>query len=174
MGKMTMDDSSDAPRGALQIGRVAVAVFDNLSAIERAVDGFLSAGIEPSQMVLVAGNADEQNSLAHALIGHGNSLTFREIPIRGRKAATSSSGGADRSAFRGPDLLGTPFETWGTPSTAHNLQTHLDHGGCALIAAVDKPERERQVLAILLANSIDQVQLHDVILEGQPVPDTGR
>jgi hypothetical protein len=26
----------------------------------------------------------------------------------------------------------------------------------------------------LLANSIDQVQLHDVILEGQPVPDTGR
>jgi len=164
MGMMAMDDSMNEPRGGLQIGRVAVAVFDNLPAIERAVDGLVGSGIEPSQMVLVAGSADEQNSLAHALIGHGNGETFREIPIRGRKAATPSPG-AGRSARRRPDLLGTPFETWGTPSTAQNLKTHLDHGGCALIAAIDKPEMERQILAILLANSIDQVQLHDVILD---------
>jgi transposase-like protein len=46
--------------------------------------------------------------------------------------------------------------------TTRRLSDQLDRGACVLVALVAAAEGEREVVEILLAHSIDQVQQHDI------------
>jgi hypothetical protein len=134
----------DAMVGSQRKRRIAVGVFDTLPALERAVDGLVAAGIKPSGMTIVAGRAASPGSLAEVM--PQDELSQRGIVI-----------------LTGTQTAAVPFETWGIGGVAGRLRAHLADGACALVASVDTPEVEGQVLKVLLALSIDQVQQHDVM-----------
>ena len=152
---MSAPDAAGLPRKP----RIAVGVFGTSSALRLAVEGFGSIGVGPSHLVLVAGRSVDPQRFAGLL--HDR----LELHIAGRDGI----GGALTLLGRGravvPVLPLASFASWGTAKLARDLNAHLDRGACLLIVSVDAVDSERQILGVLLANSIDQVQLHDIVAE---------
>ena len=142
--------------------RIALGVFDRLEALQRAVDALIKIGVGPSHLVLVAGDSGP-DTLSGILLRHEGDPATRQIRLQGRNGTALQTDRAGQSAFAALGLLFAPFETWGAVGTTRKLNAHLDHGACVLVALVDTVENEREVIEILLAHSIDQVQQHDVI-----------
>ena len=141
--------------------RIAMGVFDKLEALELALDALAKLGVGPSHLVLVTGDGGP-DTLAGIMLRHEGGQNTREIRLQGRHGATLQIGRADQSAFTASGLLSAPFETWGVAGTTRRLSAQLDRGACVLVALVAAAEGEREVIEILLAHSIDQVQQHDI------------
>lgn len=153
--------TAPAPTAPSTKRRIAMGVFDKLDALELAVDAMVKIGVDPSHLVLVTGHSGP-DTLAGIMLRHEGGQNTREIRLQGRHGVTLQIGRADQSAFAAPGLLSAPFETWGVAETTRKLSAQLDRGACVLVALVAAAEGEREVIEILLAHSIDQVQQHDI------------
>jgi hypothetical protein len=156
-----LNATAHAPAAPSMRRRIAMGVFARLDALELAVDALLKLGVGPSHLVLVTGHAGP-DSLAGIMLRREGGQNTQEIRLQGRHGATLQIGRADQSAFAAPGLLSAPFETWGVAETTRKLSVQLDRGACVLVALVAAAEGEREVVEILLAHSIDQVQQHDI------------
>ena len=139
--------------------RILMGVFDTLPALEAAVDGLAMIGVTRSNLILVTGHSHPDSLTDRIARGEGNANT-RKLRRQDRKGNTPR---VSRLPFAMQGLLSGPFETWGAAGTTGRLNAQLDRGGCVLVTLADQTENERDVLKILLAHSIDQVQQHDVI-----------
>ena len=142
-----------------------MGIFDTLEDLEHVVDALAEIGVNPSHLVLVIGDTGPY-ALSGMLLRHEGGSRIAEIRLQRRKGKALQVGRTGPSSFAEPGLLLAPFETWGPAKTTQKLNALLEHGACALVVLMDRPEDEPAVLKILLANSIDQVQQHDVIAAG--------
>ncbi len=156
-----MDATAHAPTDPKRKLRIAMGVFDRIEALERALDGLAKTGVERSHLVIVAGDG-RPDTLAGTILRDGGWPANRGIRVQGRHGTALKIDGASQSAFAAPGLLSAPFETWGTARSTEKLNAYLDRGACVLVALIDAIEHEREVIEVLLASSIDQVQQHDV------------
>jgi len=143
--------------------RASVAVFDSLGGLQLAIDGLLRAGVDPSRMLVVAGQPDDRTSLASLMLRYGARLLMLEIGLRQSQWNAQRPGSEALSTVAGSELMNQPFEAWGSSDSVRALKTLLNAGACALVALMDNPEIERRVLEILLTSSIAPVQQHDLI-----------
>lgn len=143
--------------------RVAIGVFDSLGGLQLSIDGLLHVGVEPSRIMVVAGQPNDRTSLANLMLRYGARLLMLGIGLRDSTWSAQRTGLEATSILVGSEEMNQPFEAWGSSDSIQALKALLNAGACALVALVDNPEIERRVLEILLINSIAPVQQHDLI-----------
>jgi hypothetical protein len=171
--------------------REAVAVFDDVSSLESAVDELRSAGFAQADISLLAADDAVERKLGHMyqrveeledepraprtafvstkklgeredrLVG---SLTV--LPTVLAAGTVVASAGAVAAAIVGTALagalLGTVFTHWMDQRHADWLQGQLDRGGILLWVRTPDEAAERKALAILTRYSAHDIHLHEI------------
>jgi outer membrane lipoprotein SlyB len=174
--------------------REAVAVFDDVSALEKAVDGLRDAGFAKSDISLLAGHETVEAKLGHMYdrveeledeptaprtafvssksIGQREdmvvgSLTY--LPTLLAAGTVVASAGAVAAAITGNAVagaaIGTALTHWLDRRHADWLQEQLDRGGILLWVRTSDSVAEEAALSILKRHSAHDVHLHDIPAE---------
>lgn len=175
--------------------REAVAVFDDVSGLESAVDELHAAGFSESDISLLAADAAVERKLGHVYrrveeledepraprtaFVSGKNLGEREnrlvgsltvLPTVLAAGTVVASAGAVAAAIVGTAiagaLLGTVFTHWMDQRHADWLQGQLDRGGILLWVRTADEERERQALEILTRFSAHDIHIHEIPVKG--------
>ena len=174
--------------------REAVAVFDDVSSLESAVDDLRAAGFAKDQISLLAGHETVEQTLGHmyqrveeleddpsaprTAFVSGKSMDAREnrllgsltiLPTMIAAGTVVATAGAVAAAVVttavAGALLGTVFAHWMDRRHADWLQEQLDRGGILLWVRTPTEEDERKALAVLTRYSAHDVHIHEI-----PVP----
>ena len=179
--------------GAAKV-REAVAVFDDVSSLESAVDDLRAAGFAKDQISLLAGHETVEQTLGHmyqrveemeddpaaprTAFVSGKSMDAREnrllgsltiLPTMIAAGTVVATAGAVAAAVVATAvagaLLGTVFAHWMDRRHADWLQEQLDRGGILIWVRTPTEEDERRALAVLTRYSAHDVHIHEI-----PVP----
>ncbi len=171
--------------------REAVAVFEDVGALEAAVEELLEAGFAKEDINLLAGFDTVERKLGHRYRRVEDLEDLPQAPrtafvsVRdleeGEKAVATSltvlpaliaaglvvgSGGAVLAAVSaaavGGALLATAFQHWMDERRARWLVEQLERGGILLWVRTPDEERERKALEILRRHAAHDVHLHDI------------
>ena len=174
--------------------REAVAVFDDVSSLESAVDDLRAAGFAKDQISLLAGHETVEQTLGHmyqrveeleddpaaprTAFVSGKSMDAREnrllgsltiLPTMIAAGTVVATAGAVAAAVVATAvagaLLGTVFAHWMDRRHADWLQEQLDRGGILIWVRTPTEEDERKALAVLTRYSAHDVHIHEI-----PVP----
>jgi hypothetical protein len=171
--------------------REAVAVFEDVSDLDAAVDELHAAGFGKDTISLLAGHDAVERKLGHmyerveeleddpraprtAFISKKNlgeredrvlgSLTILPTVIAAGTVVAST--GAVAAAIVGTALagalVGTVFAHWMDRRYADWLQEQLDRGGILLWVRTATPDDERKALKILTQHSAHDIHIHEV------------
>lgn len=156
---------TDGPSAHTNRRRVAIAVFDTAQAIRRAIAGLEAIGILLDRMMIVLDPARCYSGLADLLDRPAEAdglpaIAFRETA---RHMALAGPPREGRGGLAAPSQMAR-FEDWAAPRLSRELDAHLNAGAAVLTVGIQAPELEPQVFGILLACSIDGVQLHDLAM----------
>lgn len=174
--------------------REAVAVFDDVSSLEAAVDDLRESGFAQSDISLLAGQDVVERKLGHmytrveeleddpraprtAFVSEKN-LDERESRVMGSltvlptviaAGTVVASAGAVAAAIVGTALagaaIGTVLTHWMDRRHAERLQEQLDRGGVLLWVRVRDAEAERRALEVLTRYSAHDVHIHEIPAE---------
>ena len=171
--------------------REAVAVFDDVSSLESAVDDLRAAGFAKDQISLLAGHETVEQTLGHmyqrveemeddpaaprTAFVSGKSMDAREnrllgsltiLPTMIAAGTVVATAGAVAAAVVATAvagaLLGTVFGHWMDRRHAEWLQEQLDRGGILLWVRTPTEEDERSALAVLTRYSAHDVHIHEI------------
>jgi hypothetical protein len=182
---------SAMPEGAKVTVREAVAVFDDVSELDAAVEDLRKAGFARSDISLLAAEDAVQRKLGHryerveeledepeaprvtyrtpsalaesddVLIG---SLTY--LPAVVAAGTVVASAGVVAAAVTGTALagalIGTVLTRWLGKQHAEHLQEQLDRGGLLLWVRTPDAAAEQRALEILTRHSAHDVHIHDL------------
>jgi hypothetical protein len=171
--------------------REAVAVFDDVSELDAAVEELRQAGFEGDAISLLATEDAVQKKLGHryerveeledepeaprvtyrtpAALGESEdmligSLTY--LPAVVAAGTVVASAGIVAAAVTGTALagalIGTVLARWIDKQHAEHLQEQLDRGGLLLWVRTPDATAERRALEILTRHSAHDVHLHDL------------
>lgn len=175
--------------------REAVAVFDDVSGLEAAVEELRAAGFAEAEISLLAADGAVERKLGHmykrveeledepraprTAFVSGKNLGDREnrlvgsltvLPTVIAAGTVVASAGAVAAAIVGTAiagaLLGTVFTHWMDQRHADWLQGQLDRGGILLWVRTVTTEREREALAILTRYSAHDIHIHEIPVNG--------
>lgn len=176
--------------GAAKV-REAVAVFNDVSSLESAVDDLHAAGFAKDQISLLAGHDTVEQTLGHmydrveeleddpsaprTAFVSGKSMDARENRLLGSltilptviaAGTVVATAGAVAAAVVGTAvagaLLGTVFAHWMDRRHADWLQEQLDRGGILLWVRTPTEEDERKAMAVLTRYSAHDVHIHEI------------
>ena len=176
--------------GAAKV-REAVAVFNDVSSLESAVDDLHAAGFAKEQISLLAGHDTVEQTLGHmydrveeleddpsaprTAFVSGKSMDARENRLLGSltilptviaAGTVVATAGAVAAAVVGTAvagaLLGTVFAHWMDRRHADWLQEQLDRGGILLWVRTPTEEDERKALEVLTRYSAHDVHIHEI------------
>lgn len=182
-----------AEAGAAGSVREAVAVFEDVSSLEAAVDDLRAAGFAQEDISLLAGQDAVARKLGHAYVrveeleddpraprtafvseknlGERESRVLGSLTVLPTVIAAGTvvaSAGAVAAAIVGTALagaaLGTVFTHWMDQRHADRLQEQLDRGGILLWVRAPTEEAERRAMAVLTRYSAHDVHIHEVPL----------
>ena len=188
---VAIDGKSSEMKAATDGGRVreAVAVFDDVSSLEAAVEDLRVAGFAQDAISLLGGQdaverklgrtyerveelEDDPRALRTAFVSEKN-LGERENRLLGSltvlptviaAGTVVATAGAVAAAIVGTAiagaLVGTVFTHWMDKRHADWLQEQLDRGGLLLWVRTPDPESQQQALSILQQHSAHDVHLH--------------
>ncbi|MFL5333605.1 MAG: hypothetical protein ACJ8H8_10605 [Geminicoccaceae bacterium] len=171
--------------------REAVAVFDDVSGLEAAVDELRAAGFAEQDISLLAAHDAVERKLGHmyrrtedleddpraprTAFVSGKSMDARENRLLGSltvlptviaAGTVVASAGAVAAAVVGTAiagaLLGTVFGHWMDKRHAEWLQEQLDHGGILLWVRTPDAEQERKAMGILTRFSAHDIHIHEI------------
>jgi hypothetical protein len=171
----------------------AVAVFDEVGALDAAVEDLLAAGFKKADMSLLASEDAVGKKLGHryerveemedephapriayrtrASIGESDDViigTLTYLPTVVAAGTVVASEGIVAAAVTGTAiagaLIGTVLTRWLDKHHAERLQEQLEHGGLLLWVRTPDPESQRRAVEILTRHSA-----HDVHIHGLPV-----
>lgn len=171
--------------------REAVAVFEDVAALESVVEELRAAGFAKDAISLLAGHDAVERKLGHmyerveeleddpraprtAFVSKRNlgeredrvlsSLTV--LPTVLAAGTVVASAGAVAAAVVGTAiagaLLGTVFTHWMDRRHAEWLQEQLDRGGILVWVRTDSEEEERTAIAILTRHSAHDIHIHEI------------
>ncbi|HEX5795645.1 MAG TPA: hypothetical protein VFY19_07380 [Geminicoccaceae bacterium] len=172
-------------------GREAVAVFDNVSELDAAVEELRQAGFRRGDISLLATEHAVQKKLGHryerveeleddpdaprvtyrtpAALGEGEdiligSLTY--LPAVVAAGTVVASAGIVAAAVTGTALagalIGTVLAHWLDKQHAEHLQEQLERGGLLLWVRTPDEAAERRALEILTRHSAHDVHVHQL------------
>ncbi len=139
--------------------RIALGVFDSRMALKRALAGLADVGIGPAHLVLFADQGGDPTALASQFRNQNGTVLAPVLSVAGRDELVAA--GLIKAVS--PEVSTIPVEPGGMARMDHSLNAHLDRGACVLMVSIDDMDTEKQVLGVLLATSIHQVQLHDLL-----------
>ncbi len=171
--------------------REAVAVFDEVSALDAAVEDLLAAGFSKADVSLLASDDAVSRKLGHryerveeledepdapriayrtrASIGESDDViigTLTYLPTVAAAGTVVASEGVVAAAVTGTAiagaLIGTVLTRWLDKQHATRLQEQLEHGGLLLWVRTPDPETERRAVAILTRHSAHDVHIHQL------------
>jgi hypothetical protein len=171
--------------------REAVAVFEDVSGLDAAVEELRQAGFEPGAISLLATEHAVQKKLGHryqrveeleddpdaprvtyrtpAALGESEdvligSLTY--LPAVVAAGTVVASAGIVAAAVTGTALagalIGTVLARWIDKHHAEHLQEQLDRGGLLLWVRTPDAAAERRALGILTRHSAHDVHIHEL------------
>ena len=175
--------------------REAVAVFNDVSSLESAVDDLRAAGFAEDQISLLAGHETVEQTLGHmyqrveeleddpsaprTAFVSGKNMDARENRLLGSltilptviaAGTVVATAGAVAAAVVGTAvagaLLGTVFAHWMDRRHADWLQEQLDRGGILLWVQTPTEEDERKAMEVLTRYSTHDVHIHEIPVEG--------
>jgi len=171
--------------------REAVAVFDDVSSLEGAVDDLRAAGFAKDQISLLAAHEAVERKLGHmyrrveeledepsaprTAFVSGKNMDARENRLLGSltilptviaAGTVVATAGAVAAAIVGTAvagaLLGTVFGHWMDRRHADWLQEQLDHGGILLWVRTPTADDERKAMDVLTRYSAHDVHIHEI------------
>ena len=171
--------------------REAVAVFDDVSALESAFDELRAAGFAKDQISLLAADAVVERKLGHlyqrveeledepraprTAFVSGKHMGEREDRLLGSlivlptvlaAGTVVATAGAVAAAIVGTALagalLGTVFTHWMDQRHADWLQGQLDRGGILLWVRTPDEAAERTAMAVLTRHSAHDIHIHEI------------
>ncbi|HET6469235.1 MAG TPA: hypothetical protein VFG43_12750 [Geminicoccaceae bacterium] len=171
--------------------REAVAVFEDVSSLERAVDELREAGFAKSDISLLAGHETVERKLGHmyrrveeledepaaprTAFVSSKSLGRREdmvvgsltyLPTLIAAGTVVASAGAVAAILAGTAvggaLIGTALAHWMDRRHADWLQEQLDRGGILLWVRTPDEAAERNALAVLTRHSAHDIHIHTI------------
>ena len=174
--------------------REAVAVFDDVSSLEAAVDDLRAAGFDKDQISLLGGHQAVEQKLGHmyerveemeddpeaprTAFVSGKNIDVRENRLLGSltilptviaAGTVVATAGAVAAAVVGTAvagaLLGTVFAHWMDRRHADWLQEQLDRGGILLWVRTPSEEDERKAMEVLTRYSAHDVHIHEIAVE---------
>ena len=180
-----------AEQGAATTVREAVAVFDDVSSLEAAVQDLRAAGFAQHAISLLAAHAAVERKLGHmytrveeleddpraprTAFVSGKNIDARENRLLGSltvlptviaAGTVVATAGAVAAAVVGTAiagaLLGTVFAHWMDQRHADWLQEQLDRGGILLWVATPTEADERKALDVLTRHSAHDIHIHEI------------
>ena len=171
--------------------REAVAVFDDVSSLEAAVDDLRAAGFGQHDISLLAAHAAVERKLGHmyrrveeleddpqaprTAFVSGKNIDVREnrlvgsltvLPTMIAAGTVVATAGAVAAAVVGTAiagaLLGTVFAHWMDQRHADWLQEQLDRGGILLWVRTPTEADERKALDLLSRYSAHDIHIHEI------------
>ena len=171
--------------------REAVAVFDDVSSLEAAVDDLRAAGFGQHDISLLAAHAAVERKLGHmyrrveeleddpqaprTAFVSGKNIDVREnrlvgsltvLPTMIAAGTVVATAGAVAAAVVGTAiagaLLGTVFAHWMDQRHADWLQEQLDRGGILLWVRTPTEADERKALDLLSRYSVHDIHIHEI------------
>ena len=171
--------------------REAVAVFEDVSALEAAVEELHAAGFAEAEISLLAGDDAVERKLGHVYqrveeledepraprtafvsskhLGERENRLLGSLTVLPTVIAAGTvvaSAGAVAAAIVGTALtgalLGTVFTHWMDQRHADWLKGQLNRGGILLWVRTTTAERERDALAILTRYSAHDIHIHEI------------
>ena len=178
------------PEGKAKV-REAVAVFDDWSSLERAVDDLHDAGFRSDDISLLAGEETVTSKLGHRYervqeleddpdaprtaftssrsIGRREDMVVSSLTVLPTLLAAGTvvaSAGAVAAAIAGTAsvgaAIGTAFARWMDKRHADWLQSQLDHGGILLWVRVPDDDAQGRAVGILRGHSAHDVHVHEI------------
>ncbi|MEK0084250.1 hypothetical protein [Benzoatithermus flavus] len=174
-----------------KVVREAVAVFEDVSSLEAAVDELRAAGFAEDAISLLAGHdavekklgrmytrveelEDDPRAPRTAFVSEKNlgereswvlgSLTY--LPTLIAAGTVVASAGAVAAAIVGTAvggaLIGTIFAHWMDRRHAEWLQEQLDRGGILLWVSTPTAEDERKAIDVLTKHSAHDIHIHEI------------
>lgn len=173
--------------------REAVAVFQDWSSLQAAVDELSEAGFSPEAFSLLASEETVQEKLGHV---YGRVEELEDDPAAPRVAFTSlkeigaregmvvssmtylppliaagvvvASAGVVAAAVAGAAVVGVSLATvlarWMDQNQADLLQEQLDRGGILLWVRTDGEGQERKAIEVLTEHAAHDVHIHELPL----------
>jgi hypothetical protein len=176
--------------------REAVAVFDEVSELDAAVEDLLAAGFKKGDLSLLASEESVRKKLGHryqrveemedepdapriayrsrAALGDSDDViigTLTYLPAVVAAGTVVASAGVVAAAVTGTAiagaLIGTVLTRWLDRQHAERLQEQLERGGLLLWVRAPDPDTQRRAVEILTRHSAHDVHIHQ--LPARPV-----
>jgi hypothetical protein len=171
--------------------REAVAVFDEVSGLDAAVEDLLAAGFSKADISLLASEESVRKKLGHryervqemedepdapriayrtrASLGDSDDMiigTLTYLPTVVAAGTVVASEGVVAAAVTGTAiagaLIGTVLTRWLDRHHAERLQEQIERGGLLLWVRTPDPDTERRAVEILTRHSAHDVHLHQL------------
>lgn len=168
----------------------AVAIFDDVASLDRAVQALIDAGFAKDDVSLLASEAAVEEKLGHRYerveeleddpdaprVAYrtlaefaenersiANSLTFLPAMIAAGTVVASAGvvAAAVTGAAVGGAVLSTVLARWLDHNHADHLQEQLEHGGLLLWVNTPTVDKREKAVAILMAHAASDVHVHD-------------
>jgi outer membrane lipoprotein SlyB len=178
-------------RASARTVREAVAVFEDWSSLETAVDELLEAGFAKEDISLLAGHDTVVAKLGHMYerveeleddpnvprtafvsskaIGRREDMVIGSLTVLPALLAAGvvvASAGAVAAAIAGTAVagaaIGTALARWMDQRHATWLQEQMDRGGILLWVRTPDTAAERRALGILTGHSVHDVHIHEI------------